>query len=58
MVFILLDCDDKAAMADMPYEDVEMNKGPTASVVTDKEVRSGIVQTNNRTDQNLRVFPK
>ena len=57
MVLILLDGRDKAAMADMPYENVGMNKGATASVVTDKEVRTGIVQTNYRTDQYLRVFP-
>ena len=36
MVLILLDGGDKAAMVDMPYEDVDMNKGATAGVVTDK----------------------
>ena len=50
MVLILLDGSDKAAMADMPYENVDMNKGATASVVTDKEVRTGIVETNYRKD--------
>ena len=38
MVFIVLDGSDKAAMADMPYENVDMNKGATAGVATDKEV--------------------
>ena len=57
MVLVLLDGSDKAAMADMPYENVDMNKGATASVVTDKEVRTGIVQTNNSKDQYLRVVP-